>query len=194
MLFSCKSACLLERNILEKSRRICFSFNLFLLRMNSSNSIPVESNGAKSNSKTDSFARETDYYKLLGVDRFATLDQIKKGYKKMAIKYHPDKGGDVEIVFSFRSFYIIFSLRRFRKLIVYYLIQKRDKSMISMVKKELKGVLVKNKQKVLIRLIYLDLSLVILVMDLWIHLVPHIHLEVEEEVLVIQDLMIVYMN
>ena len=34
---------------------------------------------------------EQDHYKVLGVDRKATADQIKKAYRKLARQYHPDK-------------------------------------------------------------------------------------------------------
>ncbi len=35
-----------------------------------------------------------DYYKILGVEKSATQDEIKKAYRKLAMEYHPDRNPD----------------------------------------------------------------------------------------------------
>lgn len=35
-----------------------------------------------------------DFYQILGVDKTASQDEIKKAYRRLAHKHHPDKGGD----------------------------------------------------------------------------------------------------
>lgn len=35
-----------------------------------------------------------DYYSILGVDKTADEDALKKAYKKQALKHHPDRNKD----------------------------------------------------------------------------------------------------
>merc|ERR1719359_1051943 len=58
-----------------------------------------------SNKNVDS----TKFYKLLEVEKTATEAEIKKAYKKMAIKHHPDKGGDPETFKSITTAYEVLS-------------------------------------------------------------------------------------
>jgi DnaJ family protein A protein 2 len=38
-----------------------------------------------------------EYYDVLGVDKSKSCGEIKKAFRKMALKHHPDRGGDAEL-------------------------------------------------------------------------------------------------
>jgi DnaJ homolog subfamily A member 2 len=58
----------------------------------------------------------SDYYKILGLERDVKDDDIKKAYKKMAVKHHPDKGGDEETFKEVAEAYEVLSDKEKRRL------------------------------------------------------------------------------
>lgn len=50
-----------------------------------------------------------DLYEILGLDKSATAVQIKKAYRKLINKHHPDKGGDEEISKEIQKAYDVLS-------------------------------------------------------------------------------------
>uniref|UniRef100_A0A7S4DX37 J domain-containing protein n=1 Tax=Lotharella globosa TaxID=91324 RepID=A0A7S4DX37_9EUKA len=57
----------------------------------------------------------TSYYKLMGVKKEATQRELDRAYKRLAIKHHPDKGGDHKIIGDIKEAYDCLSDKGKRK-------------------------------------------------------------------------------
>ncbi len=56
-----------------------------------------------------------NYYDVLGVDKKATQDDIKKAFRKLAQKHHPDKGGDESVFKEVTEAYAVLGDERKRR-------------------------------------------------------------------------------
>ena len=52
---------------------------------------------------------DKDYYGVLGVSEDATIEEIKKAYRKLSMEHHPDKGGDEELYKTITEAYGVLS-------------------------------------------------------------------------------------
>ena len=59
-----------------------------------------------------------NYYQILGISKDAPKDEIKKAYRKLAHKYHPDKGGDEEKFKEINEAYQVLSDEKKRLIII----------------------------------------------------------------------------
>lgn len=51
----------------------------------------------------------SDYYNVLGISKGASVDEIKSAYKKLALKNHPDRGGDKDVFQKIQQAYEVLS-------------------------------------------------------------------------------------
>jgi DnaJ-class molecular chaperone len=54
--------------------------------------------------------KRTDLYEILGLDKSANEDEIRKSYKKHAIKFHPDKNSAINSADAFKKISHAFSV------------------------------------------------------------------------------------
>ena len=50
----------------------------------------------------------TDLYQKLGLKDFASMQEVKKAYRGLALQHHPDRGGDPEKMKEINSIFEVF--------------------------------------------------------------------------------------
>jgi DnaJ-class molecular chaperone len=53
-----------------------------------------------------------NHYKILGVNRDASLKEITRAFRKMALKYHPDRNGSSDSAIRFKGIYDAYKVLR----------------------------------------------------------------------------------
>lgn len=61
-------------------------------------------------SSCDDIINKNDYYDVLGLSKSASTDDIRRAYKKLAIKFHPDKNKDPKATDAFKKISHAFSV------------------------------------------------------------------------------------
>ena len=62
------------------------------------------------------FGNDCSLYSILGIEKSASTDEIKKAYRKKALIMHPDKGGDPEKFQALSAVHAILSDETKRKI------------------------------------------------------------------------------
>lgn len=73
---------------------------VFLVLMVNITLLCLDDGGSYGSSRSSKKEVDTKkYYDVLGIGQKASQDDIRKAYRKLAVKLHPDKGGDPEKVY-----------------------------------------------------------------------------------------------
>lgn len=89
----------------EEENELKNSFSPFYIELNlNKNLLHDLSNQAQAALKR---SKQKDYYKILGIQRSASVKIIKKAYREMALKWHPDKHVEGEKVKAEKQFQLI---------------------------------------------------------------------------------------